>query len=116
MGYQNATLNGLDLVKTITMANAPRHLRPFLTDPSTRKKHFETVPKYKQADPNIIHQVEQLKNNMKVRTPISIPDLKAICKKYNISRVSRLEPRKLGNTGIVIVWNDKEKTFYLMKG
>jgi hypothetical protein len=41
--------------------------------------------------------------------------LRKICKKYGISSVSKMEPKKLGNTGIMIVWNEPTKTFILKK-
>lgn len=92
----------------------PRHRRAIVLDPFERK-HAQTVPDMHKPDLNIIKQVETLKNNPTVKVPVNITQLKEICKKYGISKVSRLEPKKLGNTGIFIVWDNSANSFVLKK-
>jgi hypothetical protein len=91
-----------------------RHRRSIVLDPFKRK-HAQTVPEMHKPDMSIIQQVERIKNNPSVNVPLNIVQLKAICKKYGISGVSKVEPKKLGNTGIMIVWNEPTKTYILKK-
>ena len=91
-----------------------RHRRAIVLDPF-RRKHAQTVPTMHKPDMSLIQQVERLKNNPTVNVPLNIVQLRKICKKYGINSVSRLEPKKLGNTGIMIVWDEPKKTFILKK-
>ena len=91
-----------------------RHRRSIVLDPFKRK-HSQTVPDMHKPDMDIIQQVERIKNNPTVNVPLNIVQLRAICKKYGIYSVSKMEPKKLGNTGIMIVWNEPTKTFILKK-
>jgi len=91
-----------------------RHRRSIVLDPFKRK-HAQTVPDMHRPDMTLIQQVERLKNNPTVNVPLNIVQLRKICKKYGISSVSKMEPKKLGNTGIMIVWNEPTKTFILKK-
>ena len=91
-----------------------RHRRSIILDPFKRK-HAQTVPDMHKPDMTLIQQVERLKNNPTVNVPLNIIQLRKICKKYGISSVSKLEPKKLGNTGIKIVWNEPTNSFILKK-
>jgi hypothetical protein len=91
-----------------------RHRRAIVLDPFKRK-HAQTVPDMHKPDMTLIQQVERLKINPTVNVPLNIVQLRQICKKYGIHSVSKLEPKKLGNTGIMIVWNDKTNGFMLKK-
>lgn len=91
-----------------------RHRRHIILDPFKRK-HAQTVPDMHKPDMTLIQQVERLKHNPTVNVPLNIVQLRKICKKYGINSVSRLEPKKLGNTGIMIVWDEPKKTFILKK-
>lgn len=91
-----------------------RHRRSIVLDPFKRK-HAQTVPDMHKPDMEIIQQVERIKNNPSINVPLNIVQLRAICKKYKIYSVSKMEPKKLGNTGIMIVWNEPTKTFILKK-
>jgi hypothetical protein len=91
-----------------------RHRRSIVLDPFKRK-HAQTVPDMHKPDKDIIQQVERIKNNPTINVPLNIVQLRAICKKYGIYSVSKMEPKKLGNTGIMIVWNEPTKTFILKK-
>lgn len=91
-----------------------RHRRAIVLDPFKRK-HAQTVPDMHKPDMSIIQQVEKIKNNPTVNVPLNIVQLRKICKKYGIDSVSKLEPKKLGNTGIMIVWNEPTKSFILKK-
>ena len=121
-GYTNmfALKSGMKKPKTkafdpLTKSNkAPRHRRSVILDPFKRK-HAQTVPDMHKPDMDIIKQVETLKNNPKVRVPINLHQLRQITKKYNIDSVSRLEPKKLGNTGIFIIWDEATNSFILKK-
>ena len=93
---------------------APRHRRAIPLDPYKRK-HAQTVPDMHKPDFDIIKQVELLKKNPTVRVPVNITQLREICKKYGINSVSRLEPKKLGNTGILIIWDNNTNSFILKK-
>jgi hypothetical protein len=91
-----------------------RHRRAIVLDPFKRK-HAQTVPDMHKPDMSIIQQVERIKNNPTVNVPLNIVQLRKVCKKYGIDSVSKLEPKKLGNTGIMIVWNEPTKSFILKK-
>ena len=91
-----------------------RHRRAIVLDPFKRK-HARTVPDMDKPDMSIIQQVERIKNNPTVNVPLNIVQLRKVCKKYGIDSVSKLEPKKLGNTGIMIVWNEPTKSFILKK-
>lgn len=91
-----------------------RHRRAIVLDPFKRK-HAQTVPDMHKPDMSIIQQVERIKNNPTVNVPLNIIQLRKVCKKYGIDSVSKLEPKKLGNTGIMIVWNEPTKSFILKK-
>ena len=91
-----------------------RHRRPLILDPFKRK-HAQTVPDMHKPDMSLIQQVEKIKNNPRINIPLNIVQLRAICKKYGIYSVSKLEPKKLGNTGIMIIWNEPTQTFILKK-
>jgi hypothetical protein len=93
---------------------APRHRRSIPLDPYKRK-HTQTVPDMHKPDFDIIKQVESLKKNPTVRVPVNIAQLKEICKKYGIDSVSKLQPKKLGNTGIMILWDRITNSFILKK-
>ena len=91
-----------------------RHRRAIVLDPFKRK-HAQSVPDMHKPDMSIIQQVERIKNNPTVNVPLNIVQLRKVCKKYGIDSVSKLEPKKLGNTGIMIVWNEPTKSFILKK-
>ena len=91
-----------------------RHRRSIVLDPFKRK-HAQTVPEMHKPDMSVIQQVERLKNNPTVNVPVNIVQLRAICKKYHINSVSKMEPKKLGNTGIMIIWNEPTNSFILKK-
>ncbi len=91
-----------------------RHRRAIPLDPYGRK-HAQTVPDMHKPKANIIKQVESLKNNPTLNIPINITQLRQICKKYGINSVSKLESKKLGNTGISIVWNNSTNSYILKK-
>jgi hypothetical protein len=91
-----------------------RHRANIIKDIGTRK-HTETVPVYKRPDPDIIQKVEKIKSNFSHYEPINDIQLKKICKKYKVYNVNKNEIKKLGNTGIAIVWDENLKTFALKK-
>lgn len=91
-----------------------RHRRAIVLDPFGRK-HAQTVPDMHKPDMTLIQQVERLKNNPTVNVPLNIVQLRKICKKYGIYSVSKIEPKKLGNTGIIIVWDEPKQLFILKK-
>ena len=91
-----------------------RHRRAIILDPFKRK-HAQTVPDMHKPDMTLIQQVERLKNNPTVNVPLNIVQLRKICKKYGINTVPKDTPKKLGNTGIMIVWDDLKQTYILKK-
>jgi hypothetical protein len=91
-----------------------RHRANIIKDVGSRK-HAQTVPEYKKPDPDIILKVEKLKNSFSHYEPINIVQLRQICKKFKIYSVSKTEPKKLGNTGISIVWDNNLNTFAIKK-
>lgn len=97
-----------------TKKKGPRHRRAIPLDPFARKNP-QTVAQMHKAKPDIIQQVERIKNNPTINVPLNIKQLRDICKKYGINSVSKLEPKKLGNTGITIVWNKPTNSFILKK-
>jgi len=98
----------------ITKPKGSRHRANVIKDIGNRK-HVQTVPEYLKPDPDIILKVEKIKDNFSHYEPINNVQLKQICKKFKIYSVSRSEPKKLGNTGIAIVWDDRLNTFALKK-
>jgi len=93
-----------------------RHRRNIILDVPINRKHARTVPKYKQADPNIIRQIETLKLSSFVKMPIGIPDIKKIAKKFKINSIPQNGSTvKLKNLGIGITWSSKDNQFYLHK-
>jgi hypothetical protein len=108
-GYVNMFLPQKESVK-----KGPRHRRALVLDPFKRK-HAQTVPDMHKPDMTIIQQVERVKNNPSVNIPLNSVQLKKICKKYGIYSVSKIEPKKLGNTGIQIIWDEGKKSFILKK-
>lgn len=93
---------------------ASRHKANILKDPRNRK-HLNTVPKYLQPDPDIILKVEKIKDNFSHYEPLNISQIRQVCKKFKIYKLVKNEPKKLGNTGIALVWDDNLKTFALKK-
>jgi hypothetical protein len=91
-----------------------RHRRPIILDPFKRK-HAQTVPDMHKAKHDIIYQVEKIKNNPTINVPLNTLQLREICKKFGINTVTKDEPKKLGNTGIMIVWDNNSKCFFLKK-
>lgn len=98
----------------ITMPRGSRHRDWMLRDPRNRK-HLNTVPEYKKPDMDIIQKVEKIKNKFSHYEPINDLQLKQICKKYNVSKVTKDVPKKLGNTGITIVYDDKLNSYAIKK-
>lgn len=91
-----------------------RHRANIISDPSSRK-NLQTVPEYKKAKSDIIQKVEKIKNKFSHYEPLNISQLREVCKKFKIYSVSKKEPKKLGNTGIAIVWDENLNTFALKK-
>lgn len=91
-----------------------RHRANIIRDPRGRK-HLQTVPEYIKPDPDIIQKVESIKNKFSHYQPINMAQLKEICKKYKIYKVTKDTPKKLGNTGISIIWDENLKTFAIKK-
>jgi hypothetical protein len=96
------------------MNKGSRHRANIIPD-VTNRKNLQTVPEYKKAKPDIILKVEKLKDSFSHYEPINNAQLKEICKKYKIYSVSKTEPKKLGNTGIAIVWDKNLNTFAIKK-
>ena len=93
-----------------------RHRRSIILDVPVNRKHARTVPKYKQAEPNIIRQIEQLKMSSFTKMPISVPDIKKIAKKFKINSVPQDGSTvKLKNLGIGITWSPNDNQFFLHK-
>jgi hypothetical protein len=97
-----------------SMTRGSRHRANIIRDIGNRK-HLNTVPEYKKPDMDIIGRVEKIKNKFSHYEPINDLQLKQICKKYNIYKVTKDVPKKLGNTGIAIVWDDNLKSFAIKK-
>jgi hypothetical protein len=92
-----------------------RHRRSIILDVPINRKKARTVPKYKQATPNIIRQIEQLKLSSFKKMPLSIPDIKKIAKKFNINSVPQNKTVKLKNIGLGISWDKSANQFFLHK-
>ena len=92
-----------------------RHRRNIILDVPMNRKHARTVPKYKQAEPNIIKQIEQLKLSSFSKMPLSLPDIKKIAKKFNINSIPTNKTTKLKNLGIGITFNKQSNQFFLHK-
>jgi hypothetical protein len=114
--FYEQTWNGgyVNFFDTPNPIRASRHRTGILRDPGSRK-HLNTVPKYLQPDPDIILKVEKIKNNFSHYEPINNSQLKQICKKFKIYNIVKSKPKKLGNTGIAIVWDNNLNTFALKK-
>lgn len=109
-GYMNFFMGKSDPIQQ----KGSRHRANIIKDVG-RRKNLQTVPEYKKAKSDIILKVEKIKNNYSHYEPINIIQLRQICKKFNIFKVTKTEPRKLGNTGISIVWDNRLNSFALKK-
>lgn len=112
--WNGGYVNFFQPTKDPVQEKGSRHRAPIIRDIGNRK-NLQTVPEYKKPDPDIILKVEKLKDNFSHYEPINLPQLKDICKKFKIYKVSKTEPKKLGNTGISIVWDDKLNSFAIKK-
>lgn len=92
-----------------------RHRRSIILDVPINRKHARTVPKYKQAEPDIIRKIEELKNSSFVKTPLSTKDLRLIAHKFKINSIPKDQTTKLKNIGLGITWDIKTNRFYLHK-
>ena len=77
--------------------------------------HQNLLPAVHKADPTEIIQVKNIKDGKANNTPVKGVILQRIIKKYNIGDLSQTNPRKLGNTGITIMWCNNSKCFVLRK-
>jgi len=77
--------------------------------------HQNLLPAMHKADPTEIIQVKNIKDGKANNTPVKGVILQRIIKKYNIGDLSQTNPRKLGNTGITIMWCNNSKCFVLRK-
>ena len=80
-----------------TNPNKPkeRH-RKVIKDPLFRK-HSQTVPDMHKADPSSISGIVNFPGKK-----LSEDEVKQVCKKFGISRLSASSPKSLGNTGRVL--------------
>jgi len=107
-GFANLFMNDPSQLK------GSRHRADIIKDIGNRK-NLQTVPEYKKPDPDIIIKVEKLKDKFSHYEPINLAQLREICKKYKIYKITRTEPKKLGNTGISIVWDNNLNSFAIKK-
>jgi len=112
--WNSGYVNFFQPIKDPTQMKGSRHRANIIRDIGNRK-NLQTVPEYKKPDPDIILKVEKLKDSFSHYEPINMSQLRDICKKYKIYKVSKNEPKKLGNTGISIVWDDNLKLFAIKK-
>ena len=77
--------------------------------------HQNMMPDMHKADPTEIIQVKNIKDGKTNNTPVRGIVLQRIIKKYNIGDLSETKPRKLGNTGITIMWCNNNKCYVLRK-
>ena len=96
------------------MERGSRHRANIIKDIGFRK-HLNTVPEYKKPDMDIILRVEKIKNKFSHYEPINDVQLKQICKKYKIYKITKDVPKKLGNTGISIIWDNNLNSFAIKK-
>lgn len=104
--------------KTITdpiERKGSRHRRSIILDVPINRKKAITVPKYKQSEPNIIKQIEQLKSSSFEKMPLSLPDIKKIAKKFNINTIPTNKTTKLKNLKLGITFNKDSNQFFLHK-
>lgn len=92
-----------------------RHRRNIILDVPINRKHARTVPKYKQAEPDIIRKIEELKNSSFVKAPLSLYDLRQIASKFKINSIPKDRTTKLKNLKLGITWDLKTNRFYLHK-
>lgn len=98
-----------------SMQKGSRHRRSIILDVPINRKSALTVPKYKQSEPNIIRQIQQLKLSSFNKMPLSLPDIKKIAKKFNINSVPTNKTTKLKNLGLGITFNKDSNQFFLHK-
>lgn len=79
------------------------------------RKHQNFVPDYRKTDNTKIPKVERLKRKRTGREVLNHHDVKRIFDMYNISDLSPTNPRRLGNTGISIMFNQSTGKFILQK-
>lgn len=98
----------------IFLPSPARHRKPIINDPRFRK-HPQTVPDMHRSDASNIAKVENLKNAVKGKQPLSTLEVKRIVKKYNLSDLGPNKSRTLGNTGITIKFDPNYGSYFLEK-
>ena len=115
LGHVNVFAPTIRTIKDPIQNKGSRHRKSIIADVPINRKHARTVPKYKQADPSIIKQIETLKNSSFVKLPLSLPDIKKIAKKFNIFSIPTNKTTKLKNLGLGITWDNGTNQFFLHK-
>lgn len=89
-----------------------RH-RKVIKDPGFRK-HVQTVPTMHQPDMETTGAENAVRNtgNRKI---LSQEEIQKICSKYHISRLNANEPKKLGNTGMILKYDPELRGYILHK-
>ena len=90
-----------------------RH-RKIIKDPGFRK-YAQTVPDMHRPDPKAIQSFNVLKSSTNGRKALSQVEVQKLCKQFSISRLNTREPKKLGNTGILLKFDPTLNGYVLLK-
>ncbi len=97
-----------------THITTPRHRGKGMT--GANRTHQNLVAKSHIVDPNIVHELEDLKDKDSGISVLASPEkVQKIIKLYNLQNLDTEHPKTLGNTGIVIFFNPSMNRYCLKK-
>ena len=98
----------------LTHITTPRHRGKGTT--GTNRIHQNLVAKSHIVDPNVVHELEDLKGKDSGISVLASPDkVQKIIKLYNLQNLDQEHPKTLGNTGIVMFFNPSMNRYCLKK-
>lgn len=104
---------GPNFFKASGMQPTQRH-RKVIKDPGFRK-YAQTVPDMHKIDPKSSQALTDLKISNSGRKVLSQDELQKVCTQYGIARLQPAEPKKLGNTGILLKFDPNLRGYVLEK-
>jgi hypothetical protein len=68
-----------------------------------------------RPDPKAIQSFDALKASTNGRKALSQDEVQKLCKQFSINRLNAKEPKKLGNTGILLKFDPTLNGYVLLK-
>ncbi|NBW57093.1 hypothetical protein EBR43_04780 [bacterium] len=110
----NPGINTLFYKEPKNPLNPTQRHRKIIKDPGFRK-YAQTVPDMHKVDPKSIQAFNDLKVANSGRKALSQDEVQRLCKQFGISRLNANEPKKLGNTGVVMKFDPTLRGYVLLK-